>query len=788
MDYSHLLYKRGYLFSEVEVEPPITAWTRKTIGDYFISFDPENPWAFSQKDSSWVAILGRVIDTLYWGMDINSISRKCLGELSLSEESLLDYIDHLSGRFIIIYHHGNRTKFMTDAFGTRSAFYSLQGLVVIASHCSIIGDYLNSSECTRMETIKRDQRWLTVSGRAYPGILTPDEGVYVLTPNTLINIEEKKIQRYYPRRNLSVGKLSDVVEEVSVMLEKQLDLLHGTYNLVISLTAGIDTRTTLAAARNLVKDIVFFTYGDMGYLDLDDTGSNLSSILSGMADDKSVRSIVQSYERRQRVLKTDTLTASEIAEALELHHICLADAATYGKSDEELSAVLARNSYHAHGRRLAKAYLDQLPSNALHIRSSTGEVAKSYYRKVGFNELPLTEQVMAHVYRRMGDNEKVVGAFSEFIEVTEFAKIMNYDPYDMFYWEHRDGTWLSCVLLESDIAFDTFELFNCRALMEKIMSIPTERRVKSVIHMGIIRSLWPVLLQWPVNKPPFRLQLEELQEKIDKQVRNLAKQTNEFKKQKRTVQTIKSSFSYQLGTMLVQAVRKPGRNTMFLPYRLIRVCYAEFKKQKTVAAKGGKYTEVRLADVTLSACTATIKKKYVECFGVDSNRYGGYLETDWRRIEYISSLLPEAKSVLDVGMGNGAFLNLVMSLNRSQRVLGIDIRRHSKFIMVFESQLYQIIYGSITNLPFADKSIDIVTCMEVLEHLDKQSFLAALPELRRVSRFLVVTVPYNEPEPMPSYHKLRFTDSDLSAYFPQGEFILLKKGTGNAWMAIVERL
>jgi len=258
-------------------------------------------------------------------------------------------------------------------------------------------------------------------------------------------------------------------------------------------------------------------------------------------------------------------------------------------------------------------------------------------------------------------------------------------------------------------------------------------------------------------------------------------------KLKKQLSAVKNSFSLRLGNMLVQAVYKPGRNTILLPYRLIRLCVMEFKKRQTRAAKSGKYTEIRLADVTLGTHTTRIKEKYVERFGEGKGRLGWYQENDWRRIEYISSLLPEAKSVLDIGVSNGAFLNLLISLNRFPRILGIDIIRHPQFTMLFESQLYQIMYASVTNLPFVDKSIDVVTCMELLEHLDRQSFLAALPELRRVSRFLIVTVPYNEPEPLPSYHKLRFTDSDLATYFPHGEFTLLKKPAGTPWMVIVER-
>jgi radical SAM superfamily enzyme YgiQ (UPF0313 family) len=44
---------------------------------------------------------------------------------------------------------------------------------------------------------------------------------------------------------------------------------------------------------------------------------------------------------------------------------------------------------------------------------------------------------------------------------------------------------------------------------------------------------------------------------------------------------VKNSFSYRLGNMLVQAVRKPGRNTILLPYRLIRLCIDGLKKRKS---------------------------------------------------------------------------------------------------------------------------------------------------------------------------------------------------------------
>ena len=286
-------------------------------------------------------------------------------------------------------------------------------------------------------------------------------------------------------------------------------------------------------------------------------------------------------------------------------------------------------------------------------------------------------------------------------------------------------------------------------------------------------------------------QLEDLRAERDRLKAELAVE-------RATVEAIKGSVSFQLGNMLVQAVASPGRNTLLLPYRLLGLCREGLRRRRRMQVElparselpRGKLTEVRLDDIRLDSTVAAIIKGYVERFGVDDNgRLGGSYDSDWKRVQYVSTLLPEAESVLDVGIGTGAFLNLLMSLDKFQRVLGLDIRKHSRFTTLFESQHYQIMYASVTALPFADRSVDVVTCMEVLEHLDRESVLAALPELRRVvKRLLIISVPYNEKEPLPRYHKLRFTDNDLLAYFPNGEFILLKKAGGTPWVVVLERL
>jgi hypothetical protein len=280
---------------------------------------------------------------------------------------------------------------------------------------------------------------------------------------------------------------------------------------------------------------------------------------------------------------------------------------------------------------------------------------------------------------------------------------------------------------------------------------------------------------------------------------------------KRQLQLINTSFSYRLGNTLNQAIRNPGRNTILLPYHLFKLGIVEQKKLKAIAANKfiparlpeesvssdlvsppSSYTiiydkEVQLEEKVLSPGVCLIKEKYTESYGIEKNLVGGYYEIDWKRIDYVSSLLPEYVSVLDAGAGIGAFFNLLVSLKKFRKVIGLDIRKKIKFFPLSEDRSSHFIYASVTDIPFKDKCFDFVTCMEVLEHLEKKWFIAALLELRRVSRSLIITVPYYEPEPLPHYHKLRFTDIDLLTYFPNGNFTLLKRPKNTSWMLIYER-
>ncbi len=114
-------------------------------------------------------------------------------------------------------------------------------------------------------------------------------------------------------------------------------------------------------------------------------------------------------------------------------------------------------------------------------------------------------------------------------------------------------------------------------------------------------------------------------------------------------------------------------------------------------------------------------------------------ELDIERIKKVSELIPQdVTSILDVGCGNGIFINyLINQPQKYSRLHGVDRSLTAlNFVKTEKTQ------ASIEHLPFNASEFDLVVCLEVLEHLPQPIFQPALIELIRVSsKYIIIAVP-----------------------------------------------
>jgi SAM-dependent methyltransferase len=111
------------------------------------------------------------------------------------------------------------------------------------------------------------------------------------------------------------------------------------------------------------------------------------------------------------------------------------------------------------------------------------------------------------------------------------------------------------------------------------------------------------------------------------------------------------------------------------------------------------------------------------------------------RIRFTAEMIPQdVTNLIDIGCGNGVFVNYLTKHKSNLQLMAIDRSRTAlKYVQTEKKE------GDISQIPAADRSYDCVTCLEVIEHLPLQVYEKALEELTRIAgRYVIISVPYRE--------------------------------------------
>lgn len=101
--------------------------------------------------------------------------------------------------------------------------------------------------------------------------------------------------------------------------------------------------------------------------------------------------------------------------------------------------------------------------------------------------------------------------------------------------------------------------------------------------------------------------------------------------------------------------------------------------------------------------------------------------------------LPKNASILDAGCGTGGNLNLLRNFGK---VTGMEMDNKA-LRLAKEKSMIPVMQGRIPNdIPFVDKSFDLIVLLDVLEHIDNDRHaIQKLARLLRPDGFFLITVP-----------------------------------------------
>ena len=467
--YDGLLYARGYLVGQLSSPSLPPGWERRAFGDWTIWHDPRLPVAeaaaprrlFGPKGETALACLGVILDASRPEVGPDEVLAQLASALARSEDAMLGAMDTMGGRFVLLYRTGGRTHLVTDAAGTKQAFRYARETALVSSHARLVA--LNAQDAPGEDLV-------TFRG-GYPGLGTPWRNIRLLTPNTRLRLEDMEVRRFWPRRRLEPIGVARAADGVAGLMRGTLRHLAERHDVHLSVTAGLDSRVSLAVAKDLPVSLFTFRRDD--------------------GDEDNALDLAFS-----EAISTDLGHAVRI---LRLGEGPPAPAA--------FNRIVKQNAIARHNLKLAWAFHAGFPQTGgtIHARSNLSEVGRQFYGRSPWAERPQPRH-LARLHLRFNVAMRVREFFSILDHYDAFAAVTGIldcgdmvDLRSLFYWEHRMAAWFGNAAAESDAGIDTISPFNCRRIFELMLSVDEAQQRTSAIHRRIVAEHAPELTAYPVN-------------------------------------------------------------------------------------------------------------------------------------------------------------------------------------------------------------------------------------------------------------------------------------------------
>lgn len=407
--------------------------------------------------------------------------QKILQELIFAEEqgkqAYLDSINSLTGVFLFGILENRVVTILLDCAGMMGGFYGIvDHKLVITSH-SVIPAMVFSLKRTEYVRDLLNYKFYSLYGNFLPGDITPYDELKRVVPNTMVSIsidsEKSSIQRFFPCETLrKVGSEKEYRDQITVIadvMERTMELIAKKWNRpAISLTGGMDSKTTLSAAKKHYPLYRYFSY------------------ITSLAE------------------KVDAEAAHRICDFLNLKHTIYdisVDPDRYGEF-ELVRSILEFNADYLGGLNknevCKRIYFSEKCDFDIEVKSWVSEIARAnYYKKFGKKKMPaqITPRRCSSMYKIFLHNRKLLhqtdGIFAEYIEKTELLDhLYNFDWSDLFLWEIRYGSWGGLVITsEHKYSFDITIPYNNRKLLQLMLAVPLEKRRKDCLHRDLIAHM-----------------------------------------------------------------------------------------------------------------------------------------------------------------------------------------------------------------------------------------------------------------------------------------------------------
>ncbi len=424
-----------------------------------------------------LVLLGYAIDPYYPDRSNKDIINAIINAEISSIEDLSAAVCNLAGRFVLIAAFSSQIYVFHDACGLRSVFYAqVSGNTYLASQPLLFSEFFALKASDRYHAFNESSYKRDRINSGLPFVLPCGIGLYEdtyqLVPNHYLDMRKVVQKRYWPNQPIAKQRIEEASQWSADMLAKLISAANARYKLALSLSAGWDSRLLLAASKSVADGMLVYTH-----------------ILRHMTEQHPDVMIPQSIFGSYKELDYQILDCrSEL--------------------DPEFHRLYNANVDFADQRtvQLALEILRKIPQDRVAMKGSCAEIVRCAYYPYGISDKIVSSSQF--VYAGWEELPFIAERLEEWFKGARRAcDNANMELWDLFYWEHDMGSWMSQVWLEKDIAQESFSPFNYRPLMTMMLGVPVKYRREPdyLLFQRMIKRLWPELLNWPINPKPMNL-------------------------------------------------------------------------------------------------------------------------------------------------------------------------------------------------------------------------------------------------------------------------------------------
>ena len=288
-----------------------------------------------------------------------------------------------------------------------------------------------------------------------------------LLPNHYLDLKRMESRRYWPNTPLCRLELDEAVPRCAAFLQGAMKAAANRHSLMMAVTAGQDSRTLLAASREISSSVYFFI--------------NKKGRLSDYSSD----------------IRVPKGLLSQIGLRFNIHEV-------REHVPEDFKKIFLDNAYYAREQLLPVIYNIYFGqhSDKLNILG-VGEVGRTMFSDEPKN---LTPYHLAYLLRYPGSPYAVKECASWLETARPAARRHGLNIMDFFLWEVLLGNWGSVGNSESDIAIEEFDPYASHLLYETFLSVDPKYRTfrNNILFHELIHHMWPQLLSLPFNPPDSR--------------------------------------------------------------------------------------------------------------------------------------------------------------------------------------------------------------------------------------------------------------------------------------------